>query len=394
MAAQGYYATVNESSPTTLRQSLHAIIDDHQLFPYTSSSTDTWDILESADQDPANASRIVDVNRNLSIAKQGGGNPFYDRDHLWPRSYGFPVNNGNNYPFVDCHALMLSDSGYNGSRGNALYNDCDAGCSELVTVLTNGRGGGSGVYPGNSNWLRGSGASGTWEQWSDRKGDVARAMFYLDVRYEGGRHASGATEPDLILTDNVTQIAASATGQNESIAYFGLRLTLLAWHRQDPVDAAEMRRNDVVFGFQGNRNPFIDNPDWVECLFLGAPAQEVPRLGFPLNPLALGGGVTSVPVLGATWDPAIDHTAFMPGAVVDVLLISAVPVNVPSPFGTLLCDLSGALSLFSPPGTAFAIPLPASCALSGTAFCAQGASADGAGAVRLTNALDVTVGYQ
>ena len=68
--------------------------------------------------------------------------------------------------------------------------------------LTPGRrrgSGGSGVYPGESNWT----TAGVWEAWAGRRGDVARALFYLDVRYEGGVHGvTGAAEPDLVLTDD------------------------------------------------------------------------------------------------------------------------------------------------------------------------------------------------
>jgi hypothetical protein len=51
------------------------------------------------------------------------------------------------------------------------------------------------------------------------------------------------------------------------MAHMGLLSVLLAWHQQDPVDDKERHRNDAVFQRQGNRNPFIDNPDWVGCLF-------------------------------------------------------------------------------------------------------------------------------
>ena len=103
-----------------------------------------------------------------------------------------------------------------------------------------------------------------------RKGDIARALFYAAIRYEGGTHGSlGIAEPDLILTDNLGLIAASNTGSNESAAYMGRLATLLVWHLDDPVDEFERRRNGVVASFQGNRNPFVDHPEWVACAFTG-----------------------------------------------------------------------------------------------------------------------------
>ncbi len=264
----GYYDSADTANSSTLRVTLHDIIDDHTRFPYTSSATDTWDVLEFADEDPNNASNILDVYLNASYPKAGGGNTNYNREHTWPKSYGFPNDNSQNYPYTDCHHLMLCDDGYNSSRSNKPYRDCDAACTEKATLANNGQGGGSGTYPGNSNWTSGSLTSGTWETWIGKRGDVARALLYMDVRYEGGTHGiTGASEPDLILTDNEALLVASNTGNNESIAYMGILSELLQWHAQDPVDADEQQRNDDVFAFQGNRNPFVDHPEWVDCVF-------------------------------------------------------------------------------------------------------------------------------
>jgi endonuclease I len=267
----GYYSSVDASNPTALRSTLHAVIDDHIRFPYTSSSgsIDTWDILEAADEDPTQPGFILDLYRNASYPKAGGGNSSYSREHAWPNSYGFPNDTSTNYPYTDCHALFLADASYNSSRGNNPYRTCNATCTEKPTAANHGHGGGSGTYPGNSNWRSGSGPAGIWETWIGRRGDVARALFYLDVRYEGGSHGvTGAAEPDLILTDDLSHIATSG-GQNAAVAYMGELSTLLAWNAQDPVDELERRRNDVVDSFQQNRNPFIDHPEWAACLFQG-----------------------------------------------------------------------------------------------------------------------------
>jgi endonuclease I len=267
----GYYDSVDTTDAASLRATLHEVIDDHTRFPYSSSSTDTWDILETAQEDSNNSNNVIDVYRNRSYTKIGGGQGPYNREHTWPKSYGFPDDNSGNYPYTDCHQLYLCDSDYNSFRGNNPFRYCNAGCTERTTDLNNGQGGGSGTYPGNSNWHQGTGPSGTWETWIGRRGDIARAQLYLDVRYEGGVHGvTGASEPDLILTDSEALIAASSTGNNESVAYMGMLSVLLQWHLEDPVDALEMAENDVVFGFQGNRNPFVDHPEWVDCLFNNA----------------------------------------------------------------------------------------------------------------------------
>jgi endonuclease I len=257
-----YYSGVNTSSASALRASLHAIIDDHQRFPYSSSATDTWDVLEFADEDPLNPGRILDVYRNASYQKYGAGNTEYNREHTWPKSYGFTADSSSNYPYTDTHMLFLSDSGYNSSRGNKPYANCLSGCTERTTVAHNGEGGGSGVFPGNSNWYD----TTYWQTWGDRKGDVARALLYMDVRYEGGTHGvTGAAEPDLILTDDPGLIQSSSS--NLSVAYMGRLADLLQWHAEDPVDAKEQLRNEAVYSYQGNRNPFIDHPEWAACIF-------------------------------------------------------------------------------------------------------------------------------
>lgn len=267
-APASYYASVDTTNATTLRATLHAVIDDHTRITYTSGSTDTWDVLADACEDPTNAANVLDVYRNESNPKQSGGNSFYDREHTWPNSYGFPDDGADNYPYTDCHMLFPCDQSYNSSRGNAPYGSCASGCTERATLVNAGMGGGTGVYPGNSNWNNGSTSSALWETWIGRRGDVARAILYADIRYEGGAHGvTGFAEPNLIATDNVALIAGSATGSNISTAYMGLLATLRQWHQQDPPDAWERRKNDRVASYQGNRNPFIDHPEWVECLF-------------------------------------------------------------------------------------------------------------------------------
>ena len=88
----------------------------------------------------------------------------------------------------------------------------------------------------------------------------------MDVRYEGGKHGvTAAAEPDLRLTDNISLI--TTTSGNASIAYMGLLSVLLQWHAQDPVTEAERLRNDAIYSYQGNRNPFIDHPEWVACVY-------------------------------------------------------------------------------------------------------------------------------
>ena len=94
----------------------------------------------------------------------------------------------------------------------------------------------------------------SWEPRDAVKGDVARMIFYMAVRYEG---TDGA--PNLEVNDQVN---------NGTAPYMGKLSTLKAWSQQDPPDAFEKRRNEVIFTtWQHNRNPFVDHPEWVESIF-------------------------------------------------------------------------------------------------------------------------------
>lgn len=265
VAFNGYYAAVDASSPAALRRSLHMLIRGHQRHSYSKA----WEILERADENPSDPNAILDLYKNTSYAKFGGGNGPYNREHTWPKSYGFPNDSSANYPYTDCHHLFLCNSNYNSSRGNKPYDTCDTGCQERPTDANDGQGGPNSPgtpHPGNSNWTQGSQSKGKWETWIGRRGDIARALLYLDVRYEGGTHTvTGVTEPDLVLTDD---LALLKTGASQT-AHMGRLSTLIQWHRDDPPDDKERRRNDIVQQYQGNRNPFIDFPDWVDCVFEG-----------------------------------------------------------------------------------------------------------------------------
>ncbi len=268
----GYYSHVNTSSASQLRCSLHQTIRGHTVYPYSNSAgTDVWKILEIADENPNNTGSVLDVYRNHSYIKvterAGSGTGLrYNREHTWPNSLGFGSTTGNlglpYAPYTDTHMLYASDATYNSDRGNKPYGNCSlaSGCGERATEVNNSSGGGSGVYPGNSNWVKTpDGNAGTFQVWGKRKGDIARAVLYMAIRYEGGVHpVTGQNEPDLEMTDDRSKIIITSA----SPAYMGLLTDLLQWHLADPPDAAERARNEVIFSFQGNRNPFIDHPEW------------------------------------------------------------------------------------------------------------------------------------
>ena len=93
------------------------------------------------------------------------------------------------------------------------------------------------------------------------KGDIARVMFYMDLRYASPTSVA-TNETDLVLTDNLGSVVSGNP-------FMGRLSSLLRWHQSDPVDSAEHRRNDLIYArYQHNRNPFVDHPEWVGFIYL------------------------------------------------------------------------------------------------------------------------------
>lgn len=255
-----YWASVDASDRVALRDSVHELLrTTHNRVSFPSGAN--WPILEAADQNPSAPGEILDIYANDSIPI---GTPrMYDREHVWPRSLGFP--DGGDWtlnPLSDLHNLYLCDPFYNSSRSNYHFDFIPDSTDEFPTQFNNGAGGGSGVYPGNSNWRDNAGRR--WEVWVDRRGDAARCILYMAVRYQGGTGPDGSLEPDLRLTNNPSLIQTGAA----PVAYMGLSSVVLAWHAEDPPDQKERDRHDIVAAAQQNRNPFIDYPEWARCIFL------------------------------------------------------------------------------------------------------------------------------
>ncbi|WP_257386250.1 endonuclease [Tahibacter caeni] len=254
-----YYAGVDTSSGPALKAWLHNRIKDHTSIHYG----DTYTVMNKADEDPTDTTKVWDVYKNESYPKQTSGAANYNREHTWPKSLGFPNPTDSsgrpNPPHTDGHMLYASHVGYNSDRGNSPYGLC-SGCTARPTTANHGVGGTGGT---SSNYFNAS----TFQVWDFRKGDMARAVLYMVVRYQGGNNVSGAPEPRLEVTDDRSLIVGKdATTCSGCIGYMGLKSVLLDWNDQDPPDDYERNRNAMVQSFQGNRNPFIDHPEWARCV--------------------------------------------------------------------------------------------------------------------------------
>ncbi|MEC4020326.1 endonuclease I family protein [Streptomyces sp. H27-D2] len=220
-----YYKDAIGKSGPALKTALHTIISDQTKLSYD----EVWEALKATDEDPANASNVILLYTGRSQSKTtNGGNPDdWNREHVWAKSHGdFGTATG---PGTDIHHLRPTDVSVNSTRGNK---DFDAGGSEV------------GEAPGNYT------DDDSFEPRDAVKGDVARMILYMAVRYDGGDGFA-----DLEPNDQVANGSSPAIG----------RLSVLkAWSGEDPPDAFEQKRNQVIFDrFQHNRNPFIDHPEWV-----------------------------------------------------------------------------------------------------------------------------------
>ncbi|WGD34195.1 endonuclease [Olleya sp. YS] len=248
-----YYNDVNLSlTGTDLKDELAIkIIGTHTNF--LSYTPGVWNALEEADADPNNPNDVLLIygyNDNDGEAKtdrtrgkfdHGGNLGEWNREHTYPKSLGTP-NLGTTGPGSDAHHLRACDGQMNSTRNNRKYADGSGNAG----ITAQGY-----FYPG--------------DEW---KGDVARMMLFMYLRYD-----------DRCLPVNVG-IGNTIAGDNNMIDLF------LQWNVEDPVNVFEDNRNEVIAGIQGNRNPFIDNPAFATQIWGGPQAED--RFG-------IGGSDTQAP---------------------------------------------------------------------------------------------------
>lgn len=245
----GYYSGTKGLSGMALKQQLHLTIRSHTHLSYDA----VWDALAETDRDhtrPDNVVLLYTLRSQPAVHRDRGTTFNYDahgytlmdswnREHVWPKSHGFPDEADTAY--TDLHHLRPADRSVNSARSTRSFDFCfdvyfDNGGMVETPSLTSGA------------------PHYCWEPPDEVKGDIARMIFYMAVRYEGPGY-------DLEIADSIV-----ANGNN--LPVIGKLGTLLQWHLDDPVDNWERKRNHVIFhNYQGNRNPFIDHPEWVEMIW-------------------------------------------------------------------------------------------------------------------------------
>jgi hypothetical protein len=236
-APNGYYDPIDGLADAALVQAIQDIIADPSVVR-SQTYSDVIDILKEADQHPLNSNQVwllytEQPRPKLDFQTSGGSSVgLWNREHTYPRSRG---------GFDDIEADEIADG-------------IDVWVTTKADSLRHANSDGHGIRAtdgpenssrGNQDYGEYSGPSGNLGSW---KGDVARSIFFLTIRYNGLEVVAG--DPD-----------------NSTVGELGDLDILLDWHRNDPPDDYEMNRNNVVYEWQLNRNPFIDEPDLAEFIW-------------------------------------------------------------------------------------------------------------------------------
>jgi endonuclease I/chitodextrinase len=249
-APAGYYNSANGLSGAALKTELSSIITNGHV---DKGYSGLWTAYKTTDidKDYENDASILDIYSEKPV----GTDPYnytpgtnqcgtystegncYNREHIVPQS----LFNQASPMVADIHFIRATDGKVNGMRSNYPFGK--VGSASFTSQ--------NGSKLGTS---ASSGYSGTvFEPIDEFKGDVARMIFYFVTRYQ-------------------SKLSTFSSGNMLGSSTFpGLQTwelnVLLAWHNQDPVSQAEIKRNNASYTFQGNRNPFIDNPNYVNLIW-------------------------------------------------------------------------------------------------------------------------------
>ena len=211
----------------------------------------------------------------------------YNKEHIFPQGY---FNKAS--PMVsDIHHIVPTDGKVNGMRSNFPFGN--VGSSVSYTSK-------NGSKLGTSNSVNYSGK--VFEPINEFKGDVARMIFYFATRYEAKLKDFDAND---ILTN--TSFPGIQSWELE---------VLKQWHTNDPVSQREIDRNNAAYTYQGNRNPFIDQPEYV-ALIWGTTTPDTEAPSTPTNLIVTGSTSSTISlswtastdnIMVATYDIYLDGT--------------------------------------------------------------------------------------
>ncbi len=263
------YATLSGQSESALLQSLRKLMTD--THKKNSSYADCKNMATKTDCQNENGKIVlIYTSKEVTFDDFKGGNG-WNREHVWPKSLGGYETSGAG---ADLHHIRPSDNKVNGTRGNKKYGNVDGG---------NPVKGGSLV----GNMVGGHSSGSYFEPLDNVKGDLARICLYMYVRYGGDSRYS---------CSKITTIFQSVD-------------VLLEWMELDPVDTWEMGRNEVVEAYQGNRNVFIDYPEYAWLLFGEAVPANMTTPSGSKGSTVTPTETTAPPVTETTAPPVTETTA-------------------------------------------------------------------------------------
>ena len=254
-----YYQNADGKKAEELKTALFAIISPHTIQTYTYG---VWDAIESYDL--REDGKIWEIYSGISNftpkTDRDKGDDVeegkkYNREHAMPKSWfneATQDNYTNNvYPmYTDLHHLFPTDRLINTMRSNYPY-------GEVGANITKQSEGGFSKFGRcvDSLGYKVSGVNGRVFEPNDQyKGDLARVYFYMATAYESYKNEKGVTRsPKDWKSDMLT---------SDVYPFFtdwALKM-LLRWAANDPISEKEIKRNEAIYGIQGNRNPFVDYP--------------------------------------------------------------------------------------------------------------------------------------
>ncbi len=247
-----YYSSAKDLTGYELKTALHTIIKNHTSQGYGS----LWGFYSNYEKDKyyEKDGSIMDMysenpngkdSYNFIVGTDQCGTykvegDCYNREHSFPRSwFGGKIDPMNS----DVHHIFPTDGFVNGKRGSYPFGEVES------ATFTSKNGSKKGAC------AKETGYTGTvFEPIDEFKGDFARAQFYMATRYEDKAAGWGNNSPSLNGT------------KDQVFEKWALNI-LIKWHLNDPVSQKETDRNNAAFDYQGNRNPFVDHPEFVECIW-------------------------------------------------------------------------------------------------------------------------------
>ncbi len=201
-------------------------------------------ILEEADKNPIANSVWCFYEENTGNAEWDSGST-WNREHVWARSRGVEGETDNSEISMtsDIHNLKAEVPSINTKKLNYNF-----------------------AYIPNDSASWGLHSTACYAPKVSARGDAARIMFYMAVMY--------GESVGIEISNEMTSRNSSSQGKLDD---------LLMWHKEDPVDPFEVRRNNVIYQYQKNRNPFIDHPELVDYIF-GDKQDEAWNGGMVYNP--------------------------------------------------------------------------------------------------------------